>query len=149
MITVRERWSPARDVMALTRAMDRMLEERLGRLSGLEEFEGERVITPPADAWEDDDAVVIELALPGADPSQVEVSYEKDLLMVTGRIEPRDEDKQWVLRERARGPFQRQFTLRTPVEPDQAEAHFVNGVLSLKLPKSEAVKPRKIAIQAE
>lgn len=148
MITVRERWSPARDVMALTRAMDRMLEDRLGRLSGMEDYDGERVITPPADAWENDDAVTIELALPGVEPSQVEVSYEKDLLTVTGTIEPRPEDRQWVLRERARGPFQRQFTLRSPVEADRADAHFVNGVLTLTLPKSEAVKPRKIAVQA-
>lgn len=147
MITVRSGWTPIREAMALRDAMDRMWDDRMARLAAREEGVAE-VITPPVDAWEDGDAVVIELAVPGADPAKVDVRYEKDRLIVSGEIAPRDPEKQWVMHERARGTFLREFTLRTPVEADKAEAHFANGVLTLTLPKAESVKPRKIAVQA-
>ena len=146
MITVRSGWSPVREAMALREAMDRMWDDRMARLAAREETAD--VITPPVDAWESDDAVVIEMAVPGADPAKVDVRYEQDRLIVSGEIGPRDPEKQWVIHERARGTFLREFTLRTPVEADKAEAHFVNGVLTLTLPKAESVKPRKITVQS-
>jgi HSP20 family protein len=146
MITVRSGWTPIREAVALREAMDRMWEDRVARLA--REEGAADVITPPVDAWEDSDAVVIELAVPGADPAKVDVRYENDRLVVSGEIASRDPEKQWVIHERARGPFLREFTLRTPVEADKAEAHFVNGVLTLTLPKAESVKPRKIAVQS-
>jgi HSP20 family protein len=146
MITVRSGWTPIREAVALREAMDRMWEDRVARLA--REEGAADVITPPADAWEDGDAVVIELAVPGADPAKVDVRYENDRLVVSGEIAPRDPEKQWVIHERARGPFLREFTLRTPVEADKAEAHFAQGVLTLTLPKAESVKPRKIAVQS-
>lgn len=148
MITIRNTWSPAREMLTLRDAMDRLFDDRVARLTRPEGWEGETVVTPPADAWEDADFVVIELALPGAVPEKVEVRYEKDLLTVSGEFAPRDAERQWLLQERARGPFRRQFTLRAPVEAERAEAHFADGVLTLTLPKSDVVKPRKIAVQS-
>jgi HSP20 family protein len=146
MITVRSGWSPVREAMALREAMDRLWDDRMSRLARDEGAAD--VITPPVDAWEDGDAVVIELAVPGADPAKVDVRYEQDRLIVSGEIAPRDPEKQWVIHERARGTFLREFTLRAAGEADKAEAHFVNGVLTLTLPKAESVKPRKIAVQS-
>lgn len=145
MITVRNNWSPMGEALALREAMDRLFDEKWTRRAG---WDADRVVTPPADAWEDENQVVIELALPGVEAESVDVRYEKDVLTVSGSFAARDEEKQWVLKERARGAFQREFNLRAQVDSDKAEAHFAQGILSLRLPKSEAVKPRKIPVQA-
>ena len=51
--------------------------------------------------------------------------------------------------ERPHGRYSRTLLLNVPVEPDKAEAHFDNGLLTLKLPKAEAVKPRMIKVKAK
>ena len=61
--------------------------------------------------------------------------------------EEKDGDR-WHLRERRFGSFQRTVSLPTPVNPDQAEAQYEHGVLTLTLPKSEAAKPRQIKIKS-
>jgi len=141
-------WDPMRDFVSLREAMDRLFEDSVvqrpvnGRSGAGGQFQ------PAADAWESEDAVTIELALPGAAPEDVDITYEKDSLVVRGSTAPRAEDKTWVLAERARGAFQRRFALNTPIDVDKAEASFQGGVLTLRLPKSEATKPRKINVRA-
>jgi len=147
MATTVKVWEPLRDFVSLREAMDRLVED-----SFIPAFKGGDVrangsYRPAADAWESADAVVVELALPGADPNSVEVTYEQDSLTVSGTLPERDADQTWVLRERPRGGFQRRFALNTPIEVEKAEATFKDGVLTLRLPKSEATKPRKINVR--
>jgi len=142
------RWNPVQEMMTLRDAMDRLFQESFVRMPRTNGGTVGQYLTPPADAWESEDEVVIELALPGADPNKVDVTFEQDSVVITGEIEPLPEGKNWILRERAHGPFQRRFNLNVPVNADKAEASFHNGILTLHLPKSEAVKPRKITVKS-
>ncbi|RIL10573.1 heat-shock protein Hsp20 [bacterium] len=139
-------FDPMRDFVSLREAMDRLMEDSFVRAPrGANGADG--AFRPAADAWETDEAVVIELALPGANPEDVEITYEQDTLLVGGSVDPRDGSHPYVLAERARGPFQRRFALNTSIDVDKAEASFDRGVLTLRLPKSEAIKPRKINVR--
>jgi HSP20 family protein len=138
-------WGPQATFAPLRGTMDRML---LDAFPGFPQRAGLEpgALRPAADAYETEDEVVIELALPGIDPAAVEVTFEADSLTVTGDLPARDADRQWVLAERPQGRFHRRFTLNTPVDPDGVTASYAGGVLSLTLKKSEAEKPRKIQV---
>jgi HSP20 family protein len=141
-------WQPFQEAVTLRDAMDRLLQESFVRPARTNGDSGGSYLVPPADAWESNDEVLVEMALPGVDPDDVEVTFAQNTVTVRGHFEPADEDKSWVLRERARGQFSRTFNLNVPVEADRADATFRNGVLVLRLPKSEAIKPRKIEVKA-
>lgn len=103
---------------------------------------------PAAEAWESDDAVTLTLALPGVEPDALEVSFEDGSLTVSGQLPQRDGDRRWVLAELPQGRFQRRFSLKTPIDAEAIEAKVSAGLLTLTLPKSEQVKPRKITVKA-
>src|SRR5690606_8451031 len=105
------RWDPIQEMVTLRDAMDRLFQESFFRTPWLNGAPSGRHLVPPADAWESDDEVVIEIALPGVDPQKVDVTYEQDNVTIRGEIEPAAEEKHWVMRERARGPFERRFSL--------------------------------------
>jgi HSP20 family protein len=142
------RIQPARELMSLGEAMDRVFSQSWPRFYATAAQAGRNLpFTPRADAWEDEDGVTIELALPGVDPTHVDVTFEKDSVVVSGELPARDDTHGWVIVERARGAFERRFHLNVPVKADEATAEFHNGILTLRLPKREESKPRKIAVQ--
>ena len=93
---------------------------------------------PRINAWESDQALVLEAELPGVEPSQVEVSIEGDVLTLQGK--PDQSDK--------RPQFGRQLKLPFAVEVDSVKAAFANGILTLTLPKAAAAQRRLIAVDA-
>ncbi len=141
-------WDPVRETLSLRDAMSRLFEDSVVRMPqrGSPPAVG---FMPVADAWEDGDAVTIEMVLPGLQPDQVDVTFEQDSLVVTGELAEREDTRNWILRERARGRFQRRFTLGVPIDPDRVQASFANGVLNLRLPKREEIKPRKITVNVQ
>lgn len=104
---------------------------------------------PPASLWQDDDAVYAEIDLPGLDPSKLDVTVaEGTRLTVAGERPVADPaGAVWVRQERPSGKFSREFSLPVLVDADKVQAKYEHGVLKLTLPKSEAAKPRKIAVQ--
>lgn len=142
------------EFLTLRDAMDRLLQDSFVRMqpgngNGNGSSEG-RAFVPAADAWESQDEVVVELALPGVNPDEVDITFEQDTLTVTGQLglTTKPEGQHWILRERPRGTFQRRFSLQVPVDVERVEATYNNGILTLHLPKSEAVKPRKITVKS-
>ena len=93
---------------------------------------------PRINAWESDQALVLEAELPGVEPGQVEVSIEGDVLTLQGK--PDQSDK--------RPQFGRQLKLPFAVEVDSVKAAFANGILTLTLPKAAAAQRRLIAVDA-
>jgi len=138
-------WEP----LTLREAMDRLFEqsfirpfERTGR-----ERDG-RVYQLPVDAYTTEDAVVIEAALPGVDPNSVDITVDGDVLTVSAEVaSPATEGRNYALNERFYGTLRRSLNLNVPVQADKAEATFENGVLTLRLPKSEEMRPKKISVQ--
>ncbi|MFN8423013.1 MAG: Hsp20/alpha crystallin family protein [Anaerolineae bacterium] len=101
---------------------------------------------PSVDAWEEGDTVVVELAMPGVAPDAFDVTIERDTLVVSGEVPARADDKTYLIKERARGRFERRFDLSVPLDVDKIAATYADGILRLVLPKAESVKPRKIEV---
>jgi len=105
---------------------------------------------PLLNVWEDEHALYAEADLPGLDPAKLDVFVtEGNQLTIQGdRTAPEIKGATWVRQERPFGQFTRVVGLPALVDADKVEASYENGVLRLTLPKSEAAKPRKIAVKA-
>ncbi len=105
---------------------------------------------PPADLYTTDEDVILEMAIPGASPNDIQVSVTGDTVSVAGEVQHQrhhQQGQQPFIEEMWRGRFQRVFTLPMQVDAGKAQANFQDGILTLTLPKSEATKPRKIQVQ--
>ena len=102
----------------------------------------------PIDAVRRDDALYVQLDLPGVDPDTIEVSVERNMLTVSAeRALPESGDGQFVCRERPYGRFSRQLFLGQGLDTDRIEASYDHGVLSIVVPVAEEARPRRIAIE--
>lgn len=106
-------------------------------------------VVPAMDVHEDANHLVVTMELPGLAKEQVEVTLENGLLTVGGEksLERDVEGQRYHARERATGSFRRSVSLPTDVDAAKAEASFDKGVLTIRIPKSEAVKPKRLAIR--
>jgi HSP20 family protein len=107
------------------------------------------VWAPALDIAEESDAYVVKTELPGIGPEDVEVSLEGGLLTITGerRQETETSERQFHRVERRYGRFRRSITLPDNVRTDAVEADFDNGVLTVRVPKAEKAKPRRIEVR--
>jgi len=105
--------------------------------------------TPHFDVKETPESYVLKADLPGVREEDIDVNLTGNRLVVSGRREDetRDEGDSYYTYERSYGSFTRSFTLPEGIDPDQVRAELAHGVLTLTLPKSEAVKPRKITVK--
>ena len=103
---------------------------------------------PRADVVETDDAYELMLDLPGLSRDALDVQFNDGTLTVAGERSVRDahRDGRFHRVERSYGRFFRSFTLGSDVDPDAIEASFDDGVLTLRVPKTEARKPRRIDV---
>ena len=110
-----------------------------------------RAFSPVVDISETEHEIMIKAELPGIDQKDIDVSLSGDVLTIKGeKKEEKEEKRENVHRiERSYGSFSRSFTLPCEVKSDAVEAKFKDGVLSLKLPKSETAKKKSIAINVE
>src|SRR5512145_2224754 len=131
------RWDPIRDMITMRQAVDRMLDETFARGS---ETRGTGAWLLPMDAYIADDAIVIRADVPGLNPEDLDITLEGDTLAIRGEIKrTEDEGRKYVLLERPSGKFERTLSINTPIDHDKVDANFKNGVLTLTLPKAEAV----------
>jgi len=139
------RWDPLRDMITMRQTVDRMLDEAFARGS---ESRGTGAWLLPMDAFITEDAIIIRADVPGLKPEELDITMEGDTLTIRGEIQREEETgRKYVLLERPTGKFERTLSINTPIDHDKVEASFSNGVLTLTLPKAEAVKPRQIAIK--
>jgi len=113
--------------------------------------------TQPAESWLpaaegrlENGTYVIQLALPGVDPKDVEVSLMDNVLTVRGerKADPDSTSKEYFVREVAYGAFQRSFALPDGVDAGQVEARVANGMLEVRVPSPRAATPRTIEVKA-
>ena len=103
----------------------------------------------PMDAYRDGDSFVVQLDLPGVDPSSIEVNVERDVLTVQAERKPTaGEGCQVIAAERPTGAFTRQLFLGKALDTDRIEASYDAGVLTVRIPVAEQAKPRKISVSA-
>ena len=104
---------------------------------------------PPADIFEEDNAIRIMAEVPGVRPEDVKLTVENNVLTIQGsKQQVAEERAERVHRyERTYGAFERSFTLPTTVDANSIKASYENGVLTVTLPKVERAKPRQIEVQ--
>ena len=102
----------------------------------------------PLDVVQDDDNVVVTASLPGLDADAIDVTVEDGLLTIDGETKADTEEANgnYVIRERRSGKFHRVVRLPDTVDTDQAEPRYVDGVLTIRLPKIEAKKPKRLNV---
>jgi HSP20 family protein len=144
------RWTPMGDLPSFQHEMNRMFHEFFGGGNGDAAGTGLGAWTPAVDIHETEDGFVIKAELPGVSKDDVSVDVHQNTLTLRGQRKHEAEVKQdkYHRVERAYGTFQRSFVLPTVVDQDKVQATYKDGVLELHLPKSEAAKPKRIAIQS-
>lgn len=106
---------------------------------------------PAIDMYEDKDSVIVETQLAGIDPNNVDISIENDILSIKGEGEKQNEidEKNYYRKEIRRGSFYRSLALPAHVQGEKAKAVAEAGVLKITIPKAQAGKPNKIAIESK
>ena len=151
-MSILTRWEPFRELRNEMSRFQRGMDRLFGRW-GIE-FPiplALAVSYPAVNLWEDDDFVYAEAELPGLRLSDVEITVAGDnQLTIKGKREQAAPEKvEWHRQERGFGSFERVLSLPVSVDAAKVEARLENGVLSIKMAKSAAAKPRKIPVKAE
>jgi len=137
--------------------MEEMLDEFFRRPGGrtmwpeLPRIFEEAEQTPTVDIYEAGDDVIVKSDLPGIAKEDIEVNLTDDTITISGekKREEKIEKKDYFRLERAYGSFKRSFALPAEIQTAKAVATFKDGVLEVKIPKSEAAKKKEHKIKIE
>ncbi|MBN2474816.1 MAG: Hsp20/alpha crystallin family protein [Pirellulales bacterium] len=109
-----------------------------------------RFYRPHVDILEQPDELLVMADVPGARGDRIDVKFEDGSLSIHAEVDPRQsDDREYLLREYGVGDFYRTFRVSEAVDAGKISAEYADGVLTLHLPKAEAVRPRKIAVKTE
>ena len=141
------RWEPLTELRRLDEYMDRLWNQFFGRPLWGRTFEGGE-LPFPMDVWQTKDHYVVQATIPGVRPEDLEVTFSGQQLTIRGAVQAQQEVKEddYLLRERRQGTFLRAITLPEGVDTDKAEASYEHGVLTIRIPKLETVKPKSIKV---
>ncbi len=109
----------------------------------------ESYFVPATDIYQTDDELVLVADMPGVPPDGLDVRVEGGVLTLRGRPPQAEKPGEVLLEEFATGEYYRSFQLPGDYDTDKIEASVRQGVLTVRLPKSERLKPRKIEIKTE
>jgi len=142
---IHTRWQPA-----LWRELDRFQRELNQVFEGAERGRDFASTYPAVNVWEDAENLYAQAEVPGIAADKLEVVVTGGNVLSLAGERQFDETRKgtWHRRERGTGRFRRELILPVSVDADKVEAHFENGVLSLKLPKVPEARPRRIEVRA-
>lgn len=105
------------------------------------------------DMYEEDDNLYMELKAPGFKENEIDIQVESGIVNITGRSkeekEKKDKDRKYFRKEIKARSFTRRVDLPFPVNSDESEAELSDGILKLKLPKSNQAKPKSIKVKTK
>ncbi|MCX7724241.1 MAG: Hsp20/alpha crystallin family protein [Thermodesulfovibrio sp.] len=109
------------------------------------------IVTPAVDIYEEEDDLVVKAELPGINKEDIEVKITDDYITIAGekKKEEKVQRKDYYRYERSYGSFSRTFRLPVEVQTDKAKAKFENGVLEIRIPKTEEAKKKEIKLKIE
>jgi HSP20 family protein len=103
---------------------------------------------PAVDIYETAEEYVVMAEMPGCDPKGIDVQFENGVLAIYGRVAPRQVPQTgWLAREFGIGDYARTFNVTESIETDKISAEYEQGILTLRLPKVETAKPRRIEVR--
>lgn len=132
-------------------ATDTNIEKRRdAAVSSVERIRAGQAFVPVVDIIENREELVLLADVPGGRAKDIDINYEKGTLSIHAKIEPRQnaESTSYLLQEYGVGDFYRTFQVGEGIDQNKIEAEVKDGVLKLRLPKAEALKPRKIKVAA-
>jgi len=104
-------------------------------------------LLPLTDIWETPEEIILKIDMPGVDKDNLDIKVEGDMLKIHGKLESQQSGNPLYAEQRT-GDFHREFSLSNDLNQDKINASITAGVLTVKIAKSEKVKPRKIQIEA-
>jgi HSP20 family molecular chaperone IbpA len=108
------------------------------------------VITPPVDIYETDNEYVLKADMPGVTKDNVNITFNNNQLEISGKVDEQyTSNENMTYREYTLFNYYRKFVVSNAINPEGISASLENGVLTVKLPKREEAKPKKIEIKAE
>jgi HSP20 family protein len=137
------RWDPFQELDEMRYRIDRLFGEFFGGTT----FATDSVWSPPVDLEETDDAWVVEADLPGVKKEDVTVELRDHELVIHGEIKERERTGMLRRHTRRTGRFDYRLTLPSDIDDDKIDATLDDGVLSLKIAKSERAQPRRIEVK--
>jgi HSP20 family protein len=147
-------WRPFMDLTRRESEMDRMMDDFFGRSMRpwwpARWLRGDGEITAPVvDVYEEKDEVVVKAELPGLDKKDIEVNISDSELTLKGQKKKEEEieKENYYRRERSYGAFLRSVELPTDVQADKVKASFKNGILEVRVPKTEEAKTKTIKVK--
>lgn len=144
------RWEPFMDLLSLQEKMNKLFEETVSPHAG----KGAEIPTgtwyPAVDILETDKEIVIKVELPGIDLSDVNLEIADNMLSLRGerKFEKDTRKENYHKVERSYGSFHRSFTLPGSVDQTKINAKLKDGILEVKLPKVENLKPKQIPVES-
>lgn len=153
-MTMLTKWDPLRELEAVSDQLSSFLNRRESNGSKTthdRDWFATAEWTPRVDIAEDDNSYVIEAELPYVNKDDINLRVVDGVLTITGERKFAEENKtrRYHRIERSYGRFVRSFTLPEEADPDKVKAEYNNGVLTVRIDKSEARKPRQIDIQVK
>lgn len=149
-----EQWD---DFRRFEEMMNRMFENFWGRPSSrrlLPSGEGSTVVAaghrePFIDVIENDKEIIATAEMPGLEKQDIKINVTEDMLEISAETkhEEKKEEKGYIYRERRSGSYYRAISLPSPVDPDTSKASYENGVLEIKMPKTEVKKKTPLKIE--
>jgi HSP20 family protein len=150
-------WRPFMDLTRWERDMDRMMDDFFGRR--IRPWWPERffrtdeldVRTPAVDVFEEKDDIVVKAEIPGMEKDNIQVNLTDHTLTIKGEKKKEEEVKEenYYRSERSYGSFLRTLELPRDVHADKVKATFKNGVLEVRMPKTEEAKAKEIKVKVE
>ncbi len=140
------RWDPFRDLLKFQEKMNRLMDaafhENAGVARSLARWK------PAVDILETVDAYIFRVDLPGVDKDQINIEVKGTLLLINGarEIEPEPGFAAYLVIERQGGVFEQSYRLPGPVDQESTEAKYVDGVLTIVLPKAEEPRDRTLRV---
>jgi len=139
------RFEPFRGIVTLQEQLNRLFNddiERTGENSSLTAW------APAVDIYETEHELVVKADLPDIDPKDLDIRVENNILTLRGerKFESKVAEDKYLRVERTYGSFSRSFSLANTVNSEAIKADYLNGVLTLSIPKREEAKPKQIRI---
>jgi HSP20 family protein len=140
------RWQPLNELEQVSERMRRLLDETFGSFGPASA--AETTWSPLVDIEEEDEAYVVEAELPGVKREDMNIELVGNELMITGEIKQRERKGSLRHQMRRTGRFEYRVTLPDHLDAEKVDASLKDGVLTVRVPKSERAQRRKIEVKA-
>ncbi len=141
------RWDPFRELVSMQDRMNRLFEDAVRTRGGEDEMASGNWM-PPVDIYETKDALIVKAQLPEVNREDIDIRLENGVLSIRGERKLQEElkNESCYRMECQYGTFSRSFSLPRTVDQEKINANYKDGVLTLRIPKREEIRPRQIEI---